>query len=58
MLLQKWIDFEGMEVNVLIDKYDDDVELISVVWGGVDLMALPEGWLRSGLLEEIQEGAS
>lgn len=56
MLIQKWVQVEGHEINLLLESYDDDIEMIGAVWGGVDLMALPEGWLRPGLLEEIQEG--
>lgn len=55
MLQQRTIDFETESVLVLYEgsKYGDEPELISVVWGGVDLMALPEGWLRPGLLERV-----
>ena len=55
MLKQKFVTYEGEDVVVLYEEYADDFEMVSAVWGGVDLMALPEGWVRKGLLEDIEE---
>ena len=54
MLKQKFVTYEGEDVVVLYEEYADDFEMVSAVWGGVDLMALPEGWVRKGLLDDIE----
>ena len=54
MLKQKFVTYEGEDVVVLYEEYAEEFEMVSAVWGGVDLMALPEGWLRKGLLEDIE----
>jgi hypothetical protein len=55
MLKQKFVTYEGEDVVVLYEDYSDGLEMVSAVWGGVDLMALPEGWVRPGLLEDLEE---
>ncbi len=54
MLKQKFVTYEGEDVVVLYEEYAEEFEMVSAVWGGVDLMALPEGWVRKGLLEDIE----
>jgi len=54
MLKQKFVTYEGEDVVVLYEEYAEEFEMVSAVWGGVDLMALPEGWVRKGLLDDIE----